>query len=260
VQSKVHKIEDGSMAAGQAVVTGAAGGIGSATCARLAAAGFDLAVVDADEENLVLRAESLRQTGVRVDAYVVDLTDPEQVRETVTSILARGPVEVLVNNAGIAVRADVPSTEPADWYRIFGVNVHAIFELSRHVVPAMAEAGGGVIVNIASVAALVGIPQRAAYCASKGAVVGLTRAMAVDHAQDNIRVNAVCPGTVQTGWIDSILAGVDDPSAARTAMENRQLLGRMGTPEEIADAVFFLVDNSFATGSVLVLDGGMTAT
>jgi len=243
-----------------AVVTGAAGGIGTAICTRLAAEGVDLAVLDADAENLATRAETLARTGVRVDAHVLDLTDPAQVQDAVEAILARGPVDVLVNNAGTAVRADLPSTDPADWRRIFDVNVHAIYELSRHVVPAMVDAGGGVIVNIASVAALVGIPQRAAYCASKGAVVGLTRAMAADHAKDHIRVNAVCPGTVLTGWIDSILSGLPDPAAARAAMEDRQLLGRMGTPDEVADAVMFLVTNSFATGSALVLDGGMTAT
>lgn len=243
-----------------ALVTGAAGGIGGAVCHRLARAGFMLHLVDADYESLIETQKSIANYGIETTVMVIDFLDPVAIESGVKHILQHGPIDALVNNAGTAVACDLPSTKRDDWHRIFSVNVHAIYEICRLVIPAMIEKGGGAVVNVASVAALVGIKQRAAYCASKGAVVSLSRAMAADHAADNIRVNALCPGTVHTGWIDSILAGQADPEAARAAMEGRQLLGRLGEPAEIAEAVHFLICNEFATGSAMVLDGGMTTT
>ena len=141
------------------------------------------------------------------------------------------------------------------------VNFLVVFVCSKYAVPVMTAQGGGVIVNTASVVASIGIRNRAAYCASKGAVAALTRAMAIDHVEDGIRCNAVAPGTIDTPYFDDILRRSPDPDSTRQALAARQLLGRMGTPEEIAAGILFLAsdESRFATGSILTMDGGMTA-
>jgi len=155
----------------------------------------------------------------------------------------------------------VIETTPEEWDRILAVNLTAMFRMCRAVLPPMISAGGGVIVNVASTAGIVGIPSRAAYCASKAGVIGLTRAIAVDHALEGIRANAICPGTTQTPWLAKILAGADDPEALRRHMAERQLDHRFGTPEEVAAGIAFLASDEarFVNGSVFVMDGGMTA-
>jgi NAD(P)-dependent dehydrogenase (short-subunit alcohol dehydrogenase family) len=245
-----------------ALVTGAAAGIGRATAERLAADGFDLALVDIDAARLKLVADELAVPGCRVLPVVRDLVSDHPFDDVVSEVEADlGAIEVLVNNAGTAVRADVASTPRADWDRVMALNVTAVYEMCRAVLPGMLERGCGRIVNVASVAGLVGIQNRAAYCASKAAVVGLTRAMAADHAAAGLRINAVCPGTVHTEWIDRILADHPDPAQGRAAMEARQLEGRLGEPSEIASAIAYLVSDgaTFVNGSAFVVDGGMTA-
>lgn len=242
-----------------AMITGAASGIGKATASLFASKGFDLCLIDRDGRALVQAKIDLEPTGSLVELVQVDVVDVDQLSEQITAVISRTRIDVLVNNAGTAVAASVADTSREDWDRIFNVNVGAIFEISRLMVPHMRSNGGGSIVNIASVAGLVGLEARAAYCASKGAVIALTRAMAVDHARENIRVNAVCPGTVMTGWIDEILSGNPEPHEARRRMEERQIVGRLGEPSEVAAAVYFLAENKFATGSALVIDGGLTA-
>jgi NAD(P)-dependent dehydrogenase (short-subunit alcohol dehydrogenase family) len=245
-----------------ALVTGAAAGIGRATAERLAADGFDLALVDVDRPRLEALAAELEEVGHRLVSVVRDLIGGQPFDDVVVEVGARlGPIDVLVNNAGTAVRADVPSTSREDWDRVMGLNVTAVYEMCRAVLPGMLERGRGRIVNVASVAGLVGIQNRAAYCASKAAVIGLTRAMAADHSAAGIRINAVCPGTVHTEWIDRILADHPDPVQGRADMEARQLEGRLGEPSEIAAAIAYLVseDASFVNGSAFVVDGGMTA-
>lgn len=245
---------------GTALVTGAAGGIGEAICYRLAAAGHDLLLVDQDASLLEQVCTRVRdRSAVTVQPVLVDLADPAAIERTMRPVATDTPIGILVNNAGTAIAADILATERGEWERIFAVNVQAIYELSRLILPGMIERGGGVIINIASAAGLVGLRSRAAYCASKGAVIALTRAMAVDHSGANIRVTAVCPGTVATGWIDQIVRDAADPQAVRAQMAQRQLVGRLGTPDEIADAVAFSIENTFMTGGVLVVDGGMTA-
>lgn len=247
--------------AGSALVTGAAGGIGEAICHRLAASGRPLILIDQDEALLEQVCTRVRnRSAASVQPVVVDLADPEAIERIMQPVATATPVGILVNNAGTAIAADILATKRGDWERIFAVNVQAIYELSRLIVPGMIKREGGVIINIASAAGLVGLRSRAAYCASKGAVIALTRAMAVDHAGANIRVTAVCPGTIGTGWIDQIVRDAADPQAARTLMAQRQLVGRLGTPDEVADAVMFSIENTFMTGGVLVVDGGMTAT
>jgi NAD(P)-dependent dehydrogenase (short-subunit alcohol dehydrogenase family) len=213
----------------RALVTGAGSGIGAAVAARL----------DADYE--VVRADI-------TDGF--DVRDEAQVAETVRDI------DVLVNVAGIGSTTNAPDTPLEVWEDVFAVNARGTFLCCKHAIPGMVARGSGSIVNVASVAALVGLKNRAAYSASKGAVVSLTRALAVDHVADNVRVNCVCPGTVDSPWVRRL---VEQSGESLDALRARQPMGRLGTPDEIADAVAWLVGAEFVTGSVLVIDGGLTA-
>jgi NAD(P)-dependent dehydrogenase (short-subunit alcohol dehydrogenase family) len=249
-----------------AFVTGAGSGIGAATARRLAREGWRLGLYDLDSDGLAA-------TAAGIDAAGIDAADrcrflPGDVRDVaaLSAALERteaelGGLSALVNVAGIGVAATVDETDPADWDRILAVNLTAVFHACRLVLPRFVAAGGGLIVNVASVAGLVGVRRRAAYCASKAGVIGLTRAIAVDYAAVGVRANAICPGTVASPWIEKILANAPDPVAARRAMDERQLDGRMGTPEEVAAGIAFLLsaDARFVNGSAFVMDGGMTA-
>ncbi|MEV0135893.1 SDR family oxidoreductase [Dactylosporangium sp. NPDC050688] len=242
------------------IVTGAASGIGRATVLRLAAEGYRVALVDIDRPGLVATLDRIGADPAQL--FETDLRDPDAADAVVGDIETRlGPPTLLVNVAGVAVAANVPDTNDSDWHRVLDVNLTAPFRLTRAVLPGMVARGGGVIVNVASVAAMVGIANRAAYCASKAGLVGLTRAVAADHAADGIRCVAICPGTVETEWISKILANADDPEEKRREMQRRQLDNRMGTPEEVAAAIAFVAgaDGRFVNGSALVIDGGMTA-
>jgi meso-butanediol dehydrogenase / (S,S)-butanediol dehydrogenase / diacetyl reductase len=219
----------------RALVTGAGSGIGAAV-ARL------LELEDAE-----VVAADLTGTDVHLD-----------VRDEAQVAAVAHDVDVLVNVAGIGSTTTAPDTPLEVWEDVFAVNARGTFLCCKHAIPTMIARGGGAIVNIASVAALVGLRNRAAYCASKGAVVSLTRALAVDHVNDGIRVNAVCPGTVDTPWVRRLVGEVGESLDELTA---RQPLGRLGTPEEVAQAAAYLASDaaSFVTGSVLVIDGGLTA-
>jgi NAD(P)-dependent dehydrogenase (short-subunit alcohol dehydrogenase family) len=168
---------------------------------------------------------------------------------------------VLANVAGIGSTQTVLDTPPELWEAVFAVNVRGVFNTCRAVLPGMIGRGGGVVVNAASIAGLVGLRNRAAYCASKGAVVALTKAMALDHVGQGIRVNCVCPGTVDTPWVGRLLDAAEDPAAARAALVARQPIGRLGTAEEVAKAIAYLAsdDAAFVTGTELVIDGGLVA-
>lgn len=241
-----------------AIVTGAASGIGLATAQRLAGEGYRMVLVDLDGERLEQAAGGIQGSL----AYRIDVGERGTIEAMVGEIVEEGlTVRLLVNNAGTAVASTVIETSLSDWERIISVNLSAVYRACRAVLPLMVKVGGGVIINVASAAGLVGIPRRAAYCASKAGVIGLTRAIAVDHARQGIRVNAVCPGTVATEWVERILADADDPAAARRAMADRQLDGRLGTPEEVAAAIAFLASDEarFVNGASFVIDGGMTA-
>ena len=239
------------------VITGAASGIGLATARRFDAAGDTVVMLDVDAERLGREAAVLG-----APSFVVDVRDGESITATFTASATQvSRVDVLVNNAGIGVAADLLSSTWDDWQRTFDVNVHSMFHTCRAVLPGMLDRGAGIIVNTASVAGLVGIRDRAAYCTSKSAVIGFTRTLTADYAHRGIRANAVCPGTVATEWIGKILATAEDPVAKRLSMEQRQLDGQMGTPEEVAAAIWFLAspDGRFANGSAMVIDGGWTA-
>jgi 2-keto-3-deoxy-L-fuconate dehydrogenase len=226
----------------RALVTGGGSGIGAAVAHRLADDGFDVTVADLDPDAV---ATDLGATALRLD-----VRDEAQVAQ------AMDGVEVLVNAAGIGSTSDAPGTTLEVWEDVFAVNARGTFHCCKHAIPGMKARGGGAIVNVASVAGLIGLKNRAAYSASKGAVIALTRALAVDHVGDGIRVNAVCPGTIDTPWVQRLVAGAGE---SLDALKARQPMGRLGTPEEVADAVLYLTTAEFATGTILTVDGGLTA-
>jgi 2-keto-3-deoxy-L-fuconate dehydrogenase len=221
----------------RALVTGAGSGIGAAIARRLAADGLEVVVTD---------ARPVEGDG----ALQVDVRDEAQVAPAMVDL------DVLVNAAGIGSTTNAPETPLEVWEDVFAVNARGTFLCCKHAIPGMIARGGGAIVNVASVAALVGLRNRAAYSASKGAVVALTRALAVDHVADGIRVNAVCPGTVDSPWVRRL---VDESGESLDELRARQPMGRLGTPEEVAEAVSYLVSAEFVTGSLLTIDGGLTA-
>lgn len=182
----------------------------------------------------------------------IDVRDEAQVRGAMDGL------DVLVNVAGVGSTSSAPDTSLEVWEDVFAVNARGTFLCCKHAIPDMARRGGGSIVNIASIAGLVGLRNRAAYCASKGAVIAFTRALAVDHVGDGIRVNAVCPGTVDSPWVRRL---VQDAGESLDALRARQPMGRLGTPQEVAEATLYLASDAaaFATGSALVIDGGLTA-
>src|SRR6476659_487965 len=229
----------------RALVTGGGSGIGAAVARSLAADGLEVVVADLSADAATAVADELDGTALQLD-----VRDEEQVSR------ATAGVDVLVNAAGIGSTTDAPSTPLDVWENLFAVNARGTFLCCKHAIPGMAARGGGSIVNVASVAGLVGLRNRAAYCASKGAVISLTRALSVDHVADGIRVNAVAPGTVDSPWVRRL---VEDVGESLDALRARQPLGRLGTPEEIADAILYLATAEFVTGSVLVIDGGLTA-
>ena len=226
-------------------ITGAASGIGFATANRLAADGWDVVAIDIEPAPFP-------------DAHVLDLRDVASIAPTFERI---GAVDALVNTAGVGFAANAVDTTDEQWDTMLAVNVTGMFHATRAVLPGMIERGHGRIVNLGSVAGVVGVRNRAGYCATKGAVIAFTRAVAADHAHQGIRANAICPGTVATEWIGKILADAPDPDATRAALEARQLDGRMGSPEEVAAGIAFLLsdDGRFVNGSAWVMDGGMTA-
>jgi len=230
------------LAGKRALVTGGGSGIGAAVARRLAEDGARVIVADLSPQAV---ADELGATAV-----VLDVRDEEQVAS------AMADLDVLVNVAGIGSTTNAPDTPLEVWENVFAVNARGTFLCCKHAIPWMTARGGGSIVNVASVAGLIGLRNRAAYSASKGAVISLTRALAVDHVDDGIRVNAVAPGTVDSPWVRRL---VEDAGESLDALRARQPLGRLGTPEEIADAVAYLATAEFVTGSVLVIDGGLTA-
>jgi NAD(P)-dependent dehydrogenase (short-subunit alcohol dehydrogenase family) len=245
-----------------AVVTGAASGIGRATALRLARDGYEIAMMDLDAAGLAETRTQIQQAGGRAHVFPVDVCEPLSVGSVTRKVAVTvGPPQVLVNVAGIGVAATVLETSDEDWNRVLAVNLTGPFLTIRATLPLMLDRGSGVVVNIASVAGQVGLARRAAYCASKAGLVGLTRAVAVDHANEGIRCVAICPGTVETEWIAKIIADAPDPAAVRQSMADRQLDGRMGSPDEVAAMVAFVAspDGRFINGAALVLDGGLTA-
>jgi NAD(P)-dependent dehydrogenase (short-subunit alcohol dehydrogenase family) len=236
------------------VVTGAGSGIGQATALLLAREGARVLAADV---NAAAAEETAARAEDEVIAAQVDVVDEAAVRRLFERCDADlGPVTVLANIAGIGSTTTAPETPVEVWEQVFAVNARGTFLCCKHAIPRMAAAGGGTIVNMASVAGLMGLRNRAAYCASKGAVIALTKALAVDHVREQIRVNCICPGTVDSPWVRRL---VDESGESLNDLVARQPMGRLGSPQEIAEAVLYVASDAaaFMTGSALVLDGGM---
>ena len=245
-----------------AVVTGAAVGIGRAAALALAREGAAVALVDKDPSQGEATARELTGEGYTVEFVKADVSSEADVRRAVEHVMSRwGHLDILVNNAGIYRQGDVTQTTTEDWDRIIAVNLTGAFFFTKYAVPAMASHGGGVIVNVASEAGLVGIKGQVAYNVSKAGMIALTRSCAVDLAEKGIRVNCVCPGTTDTPLVQEAVARAPDPAAARRHLEEVRPLNRLGTPEEIASAIVYLASREagYATGAILSIDGGYTA-
>ena len=245
-----------------AVITGAGSGIGRAMALRFAGEGARILAADLNGDAAAETAAQIGAAGGDAAAQTVDVTQPEQVQAMIAAAQQRyGRIDILCNNAGIGSTTDVVECDPDEWDRVMTVNVKSVYLGCKYVIPLMLEQGGGVIINTASVAGMVGIVKRASYSASKGAVIALTRQVAIEYVEQGIRVNCLCPGTVDSPWVGRLLASADDPVAARGALVARQPIGRLGTPEEIAAAALYLAsdDAAFITGTGLVIDGGWTA-
>ncbi len=244
------------------IVTGAGSGIGKATAELFGRNGATVMVADINPDTAHATAQVIADAGGKARATVTDVCD-----EAATTALAEltvkefGPVDVLINNAGISAAGHVHDTPVELWDRIMRINARGIFLVAKAVLPGMIDRGAGVIINMASIIATVGLPNRAAYAASKGAVLALTRSMQVDYGPLGIRVNALLPGTIFTPMLDAVLK-VSFPSeaAAHAAIRNRQLTDTLGQAEDVAKAALFLAsdDADFTFGTGLVVDGGIT--
>jgi NAD(P)-dependent dehydrogenase (short-subunit alcohol dehydrogenase family) len=238
----------------KALVTGGASGIGESVVRVLSAAGAQVAIADIDRA----RAEALAADVVGASVMLLDITDERAVNGAVGSLPA---LDVLVNNAGLGLVGNVEETAAEDFDRLFRVNVKGMYYVTKAAMPLLL-ASKGAIVNIGSVAGLIGVKRRFAYCATKGAVVALSRQMAVDYA-GRLRVNCICPGTVETPFVEGYLEKFHkhEKDKVRAELHARQPVGRMGRPEEVAHLALYLCspEAEFVTGSIVTIDGGWTA-
>jgi 2-keto-3-deoxy-L-fuconate dehydrogenase len=233
----------------RAIVTGGASGIGLATASLLASRGASVVCLDLNAD------VAAPLTGIKTD-----VTDDASVRAAVASAAATlGGIDVVVNNAGIGAQGTIEDNDDAEWARVFDVNVQGMVRVTRAALPYLRESSHAAVVNTCSIAATAGLPQRALYSATKGAVLSLTLAMAADHLREGIRVNCVNPGTADTPWIGRLLARAADPVAERAALEARQPSGRLVSADEVAGAIAYLASpfSAGTTGTSLAVDGGM---
>ena len=244
------------------LVTGAASGIGAAIAAVFARAGARVFVADVDEAGGLRTVEVIRSAQGTADFLRLDVTDETQCGNARHAVHTRhGRLDVLVNNAGIGHVGTLLQTTGADLDRIYGVNVRGMFNLTKAFLPGMIERKSGVIINLASIGGVVAVRDRLAYTTTKFAVVGFTKALALDHALQGIRANCICPGRVQTPFVTARLAEYPDPEKAYREMSATQAIGRMGTAEEIAAAALYLAsdESAFVTGTDFIIDGGWSA-
>ncbi len=244
-----------------ALVTGAGSGIGAAIAEHFAEAGALVFASDCDERAAQQTAARIHQAGHRAEAIALDVSDETSCKNAVHSITEKcGRCDVLVNNAGIGHVGTILTTKPDDLERLWKVNVAGIYHLSRAVLPGMIERAKGSIVNSASIAGLMGMEARFAYTTTKHAVVGMTRAMAMDHSTTGVRINCICPGRVRTPFVDAMLRQYENPDDYLRQMESPHAMKRMAAPAEIASAALYLTSDaaSFVTGSAMSVDGGYT--
>ena len=241
------------------IVTGAGSGIGRACAIALAKEGAQVALVGRRKERIEAVAHEI---GKRAFPIPGDVTRTNEINRVLDQTVSRlGPLNFLLNNAGILQIGNAEQISEDQWDRVFNVNVRAVWLFSRAALPHMRSAGGGAIVNVASTLGIVGARNRAAYAASKGAVVLLTKSMAVDHGHENIRVNAICPSFVESELTAAVLAQAGDAVAARRERTAAHPIGRLGQPEDVAGLAVYLVsdESSWVTGAVLPVDGGYLA-
>ena len=241
-----------------ALVTGAGSGIGAAIAERFARAQASVVVTDRDEKAGRETLARLQGAGHQAEFLRLDVTSEADCLSAAEHL---GQLDILVNNAGVGHVGTMLSTSGADMDRLYAVNVRGVFNVTKAFLPGMVARRAGVIINLASIGGVVGIRDRLAYCATKFAVVGITKSMALDHALDGIRVNCICPGRVETPFVQARLKEYPDPAAAYREMAATQALGRMGKPEEIAAAALYLASDeaAFVTGTAFMIDGGWSA-
>jgi NAD(P)-dependent dehydrogenase (short-subunit alcohol dehydrogenase family) len=245
-----------------AIITGAGSGIGYEAAKLFAAEGAFVLVADRDGAAAEGVAAEIAASGGKAAPHKVDVASEAELKAMIDRVVAeQGRLDILVNNAGFGFAGTVVTTSEADWDALMAVNVKGVFLGCKHAIPVMERQGGGVIVNTASAVATIGITDRAAYVASKGAVAALTRAMAMDHVAAKIRINCVAPGTIESPYFKEIFAKAPDAAGLKRKLELRQPMERLGQPIEIARAMLFLAsdDSSFCTGTTLFADGGWTA-
>ena len=250
------------LAGKRALVTGGASGIGAATAERFAAEGAAVAIADFDNAGAENRAAEIGRQGARAVGFAADVGDDGSVAAMVDRAWEElGGVDILVNNAAIPTIGTVETLAAEEWDRVLDIDLSSIYRTSRAIWPRLVEAGGGTILNTASVAGIVGMAGQHGYSAAKAGVVMLTKCMALDGAAHGIRANCVCPGFVETPMVLTYFEAQDDPEASRAAVEAAHPLGRMGQPAEIAAAFLYLAsdDARWVTGTALVIDGGLTA-
>ena len=244
------------------IVTGGGSGIGRATCQRFGKEGSSVVVAEINEESGQGTVDLINNNGGSAALFPLDVTDLNSVNKMVSETIERHEtIDVLVNNAAAFVMGTVEDASEDDWLRVFKTNVIGYANCIKAVAPVFRKAGGGSIINIASVSSFIAQPKFVPYNASKGAISQLTRCSALDLASDNIRVNAICPGSIETAGATKVNIGLGlDPVEANKALAEEALMKRMGKPEEIASVALFLAseDASFMTGSHLVVDGGQT--
>jgi NAD(P)-dependent dehydrogenase (short-subunit alcohol dehydrogenase family) len=242
-----------------AIVTGAASGIGSAIAIRLAEAGADIALLDVDKHKGPQIQEDILKFGRKATFYACDVSRRPDCEEAVDRVTEEyGKMDILVNNAGVITRKDIVDLEEDEWDRILGVNLKSVYQLCHLVIPHMVQNKGGSIINIGSGWGIKGGPHAVSYCASKGGVINLTRAMAIDHGKQGIRVNCVCPGDVHTELLEREAAQLHQDLREFLAEAADRPIPRVGAPDDVANAVLYFACelSSWVTGSTLVVDGG----
>lgn len=243
------------------LITGGARGIGAATARLFAREGARVAILDVKDDLGGAVASEIESEGGSGLYWRCDVTRSAAVTVAVQSVVdAFGTIDVLFNNAGTAIEGNVERLSEEDWDRTFAINVKSMFLCSKYVVPVMRKGGGGSIINMASESGLIGFPMHPAYCASKGAVINLTRSMALGHAKDKIRVNCICPGTIPTPLYHEFTSALPNKSEVEAMLKAEHPLG-LGTEDDVAYAALYLAsdESRYMTGAPLIIDGGYTA-
>ncbi|NEU30910.1 SDR family oxidoreductase [bacterium LRH843] len=244
-----------------AIVTGATSGIGEGIASLFASHGAKVVVVGRNRDRGNTIVQKINETDGEAVFFQADVTDEEQVKSVVSKTIdTYGKIDILVNNAGIVFSGSIPETNLENWQNIYETNVTSVYLFCHHVLPYMIREKSGSIINIASEAGVKGLKNRAAYCAAKAAVIGLTKAMAVDHSPLGIRINAISPGTIETPMVEQVINSNPEPEEMRAELISRRILPYLGTVEEIAECARYLASSKarYMTGANIAIDGGAT--